>query len=69
MIEDIPASIAAIDLGSNSFHMIVADTNEGHFKVVDRVRDMVRLAAGLDEHNNLSEPAIRRAIESLTVRR
>ena len=36
-------TIAAIDLGSNSFHMIVAEHQNGEVQVVDRVKEMVRL--------------------------
>ena len=62
-----PASemFAAIDLGSNSFHMIVAREVEGHLQVRDRLRDMVRLAAGLDSRGNLDEAARQRAVECL----
>ena len=36
--------LAAIDVGSNSVHMVVADvTGSGHLVVVDRVKEMVRL--------------------------
>lgn len=49
------ASIAAVDLGFNSFHLIVADVAEGRLKVVDRMRTMVRLAAGLSDDNSLSQ--------------
>jgi exopolyphosphatase/guanosine-5'-triphosphate,3'-diphosphate pyrophosphatase len=36
--------LAAIDLGSNSVHMVVADvTADGRIQVVDRVKEMVRL--------------------------
>jgi len=41
-------TFAAIDLGSNSFHMIVARAGDGTLQVVDRLREMVQLAAGLD---------------------
>ena len=60
-----PGMIAAVDLGSNSFHMIVAKTDEDSFHVVDRMRDMVQLAAGLDQDNNITDKAIVRAIECL----
>ena len=53
---------AAIDLGSNSFHMIVANYVDGRAIVVDRLKEMVRLAGGLDENNNLSEEAMDRAL-------
>lgn len=58
-------TIAAIDLGSNSFHMIVAQIVDGQLRVLDRMREMVRLAAGLDKDNNLSPEAQQRAIECL----
>ncbi len=59
------ATIAAIDLGSNSFHMIVARTVDDQFQVVDRMREMVRLAAGLNERNELTDEAITRALTCL----
>lgn len=49
-----PDLYAAADLGSNSFHMIIARYSEGGFRVIDRVRDVVRLADGLDEMNFLT---------------
>ncbi|MDP7034854.1 MAG: exopolyphosphatase [Planctomycetota bacterium] len=57
--------LAAIDLGSNSFHMVVARVREGHPRIVDRVRDRVALAAGLDENKNLTEEAEERALQCL----
>ena len=65
MSNAIPTSIAAIDLGSNSFHLIVANTDTDNFRVVDRMREMVRLAAGLDGDNNLTDKAIVRATDCL----
>lgn len=58
-------TIAAIDLGSNSFHMIVARLADGHLQVVDRLREMVQLAAGLDKKNRLTEEAQARALDCL----
>jgi hypothetical protein len=43
-------TIAALDLGSNSFHMIVARYAGNRLMVLDRLKDMVRLAAGLDRN-------------------
>ncbi len=60
-----PETAAAIDLGSNSFHMIVARIQDGQLQVVDKLREMVRLAAGLDEQKNLSEEAQQRALACL----
>ncbi|MCW8928591.1 MAG: Ppx/GppA family phosphatase, partial [Gammaproteobacteria bacterium] len=57
--------IAAIDLGSNSFHMIVARESDGQLQVRDRLREMVRLAAGLDSRGHLDGAARQRALECL----
>lgn len=57
--------LAAVDLGSNSFHMIIARLRDGHFQVVDKLREMVQLRAGLDKHNELSDEAQARAIACL----
>ncbi len=60
-----PDTMAAIDLGSNSFHMIVADVSDGDIHIVDRLRDSVRLAAGLDAQRNLSAASQERALACL----
>ncbi|MCC8362090.1 exopolyphosphatase [Lysobacter sp. A6] len=57
--------LAAVDLGSNSFHMVVARYVLGQLRVVDRIRDMVRLAEGLDAKGGLDAAVLRRALESL----
>lgn len=57
--------VAAIDLGSNSFHLIVARIANGHVQVLDRLREMVQLATGLDSHNRLSEESQQRALDCL----
>jgi exopolyphosphatase/guanosine-5'-triphosphate,3'-diphosphate pyrophosphatase len=57
--------LAAVDLGSNSFHMIIARLRDGHFQVVDRLREMVQLRAGLDKHHYLSLEAQQRALACL----
>jgi len=60
-----PTTVAAVDLGSNSFHLIVARRQGRELVVVDRLREMVQLAAGLDRGRNLSRPARQRALECL----
>ncbi len=57
--------IAAVDLGSNSFHMIVARVSNGQLHIVDRLRETVRLASGLDKRNKLSVVAQNRALACL----
>ncbi|KPK39335.1 MAG: exopolyphosphatase [Gammaproteobacteria bacterium SG8_47] len=58
-------TVAAVDLGSNSFHMIVARVDNGHLVLVDRLREMVRLAAGLNERGELEGEAVERALACL----
>ncbi|MCP4809165.1 MAG: Ppx/GppA family phosphatase [Proteobacteria bacterium] len=59
-----PQQIAAIDLGSNSFHLVAAAVREG-IQIVDRLKDPVRLAAGLDADRNLDEASQERALACL----
>ncbi|AXI84281.1 exopolyphosphatase [Xylella taiwanensis] len=57
--------LAAIDLGSNSFHMVIARYLLGQLHVVDRLRETVRIADGLDAKGGLSSKACQRALECL----
>ena len=57
--------LAAVDLGSNSFHMIVAQHTDGNLQIIDRLRETVRLRAGLDQDGNLSSEAQQRALSCL----
>ncbi len=56
---------AAIDLGSNSFHMIIARETHGQFQVIDKHKEMVRLRSGLDKDGNLTDKAFQTGIECL----
>ncbi|HET8881331.1 MAG TPA: Ppx/GppA phosphatase family protein [Solimonas sp.] len=56
---------AAIDLGSNSFHMLVARRDGDALQVIDRLRDSVRLAAGLEADRRLSPQVTARALGCL----
>ena len=58
-------TLAAIDLGSNSFHMIVARPLEGDFQVIDRLKEMVRLAEGLTADKDLTPEVVARALACL----
>jgi len=60
-----PSQFAAVDLGSNSFHMVVARYEDGHVHVMDRLRERVGLAAGLDDQHNLDEATRERALSCL----
>ena len=57
--------MAAVDLGSNSFHMIVARTDDGNLQVIDRLKEMVRLGEGLTEDKRLSPEVVERALACL----
>ena len=56
---------AAVDLGSNSFHMVVANVVDGRALIVDRIKEMVRLAGGLDEKTRLTDEAMATALQCL----
>ncbi len=59
------STFAAVDLGSNSFHLIVARYEHGHVQVIDQLRETVRLAAGLNDEGDLTAAASKRAIDCL----
>ncbi len=56
---------AAVDLGSNSFHMLVARREHGELRVIDRIREMVRIAGGLDGDGRLDAETRERALGCL----
>ena len=57
--------LAAVDIGSNSFHMVVARYVLGQLRVVDRLRDSVRMAEGLDAKGGLRPDVLARALDAL----
>jgi exopolyphosphatase/guanosine-5'-triphosphate,3'-diphosphate pyrophosphatase len=61
----IPEVLAAVDLGSNSFHLAVARVVGRGLHLIDRVHDRVQLAAGLTEMKALDEPTQQRALAAL----
>jgi hypothetical protein len=59
--------LAAIDLGSNSVHMVVADmTADGRIQVVDRVKEMVRLGRKAFTTGALTEETTELAVRAVT---
>jgi exopolyphosphatase/guanosine-5'-triphosphate,3'-diphosphate pyrophosphatase len=56
--------VAALDLGSNSFHLQVADVVDGRVDQVTRQKEMLRLGSTLAEQGRLGEEAIARAVAS-----
>lgn len=61
-----PLRLAAIDLGSNSFHLLVADYQHDRLEIVARHGEKVQLAAGLDEGGVLDEASMARGLECLS---
>jgi exopolyphosphatase/guanosine-5'-triphosphate,3'-diphosphate pyrophosphatase len=59
--------IAAIDIGTNSIHMIVVQVRPDlSFEVIDREKDMVRLGAGGLDGRSLTPTAIAAALQTLS---
>lgn len=60
---------AVVDLGSNSFHLLITQlvsTSSGKsLQSINKVKQKVRLAAGLDNNKILSDEAITRGLECL----
>lgn len=59
------ATLAALDLGSNSFHLVMARKLKGEISLLKRLGEKVQLAAGLDERGYLSEEAQQRGLDCL----
>ncbi len=62
---EIDRQLAALDLGSNSFHLIVVQESNGRVQVVDKYKEMVRLADGLQEDGVLHPKVEKRALHCL----
>lgn len=61
----VPEKIAAIDLGSNSFHIVIARLVHGEIRVLEKMGEKVQLGAGLDDTGRISEEAQERALACL----
>lgn len=61
-----PSLYAAIDLGSNSFHLVVMRSDGTHLQSIECKRELVRLAAGVDsDTGRLTKEARNRALRCL----
>jgi exopolyphosphatase/guanosine-5'-triphosphate,3'-diphosphate pyrophosphatase len=56
---------AAVDLGSNSFHMVIVRVVAGSVHIIGKVKQKVRLAAGLDENMVLDQVSLERGWKCL----
>lgn len=57
--------MAAIDIGSNSFHLAIARLDHDEVRKVVSMSEKVQLAAGLDANNYLTDDAMTRGIDCL----
>ncbi|AWL11268.1 Exopolyphosphatase [Saliniradius amylolyticus] len=57
--------VAALDIGSNSFHLVIARVIAGSVQILHRVKERVRLAEGLNADNILEPEAIERGLAAL----
>jgi exopolyphosphatase/guanosine-5'-triphosphate,3'-diphosphate pyrophosphatase len=58
--------IAAIDMGTNSFHLIIVEVKkEGTFKIIDREREVIRLGSHKAGFSIISEGEIEKAVDIL----
>ncbi len=57
--------LAALDLGSNSFHLLVAQESNGRIQVIDKIKETVRLADGLLSGDDLTPEVVERALACL----
>lgn len=62
---NVPQIIAGVDLGSNSFHMLVARHSLGQLTTLDRLNEMVRFATALDERGRIIEANAQPALACL----
>lgn len=59
------APLAAIDLGSNSFHLLIARPAEGELRVLEALSEKVQLGTGLEQSHLLDDQAQERALDCL----
>src|SRR6185295_16340996 len=57
--------IAAIDVETNSIHMIIVEQQKHGYRVIDKEKDMVQLGRGSREGRPLTDEAIERGVEAL----
>ncbi len=60
-----PGQLAAIDLGSNSFRLEIAQLHGGQYRRIDYLKETVRLGGGLDARGHLSDEAAARGLDCL----
>jgi exopolyphosphatase / guanosine-5'-triphosphate,3'-diphosphate pyrophosphatase len=61
----VSSTLAAIDIGTNSVHLVVARVDEERIEVLEREREVVRLGSSAGDMKRLTRSAMRRGIEAL----
>ena len=59
------STLAAVDLGSNSFHLQVARVVGDQLYPLDSLREPIRLGAGLNREKRLDEDSQNRALDCI----
>ncbi|MCP3127435.1 exopolyphosphatase [Shewanella sp. KJ2020] len=60
-----PRHFVAIDMGSNSFHLVIAREQDGSLQILHKEKQQVQLAVGLNAQNILSQEAMDRGLNCL----
>ena len=56
--------VAAIDCGTNSIRLLIADVSEGNFRELYRTMEIVRLGQGVDKNKSFDPAAIERTLRA-----
>ena len=59
--------VAAIDCGTNSIRLLVADVSEGNFRELYRTMEIVRLGQGVDKNRKFDPAAIERTLKAVAL--
>ena len=65
MVEEQPMRVAAIDCGTNSIRLLIADIDGNNFREVVRDMEIVRLGQGVDETGQFHPDAIARTLTAV----
>jgi exopolyphosphatase/guanosine-5'-triphosphate,3'-diphosphate pyrophosphatase len=65
MVEEQPMRVAAIDCGTNSIRLLIADIDGSNFREVVRDMEIVRLGQGVDESGQFHPDAIARTLAAV----
>ena len=64
---NLPQYYAVVDLGSNSFHMLITCLIDNKITVIDKIKRKVRLASGLNKQNQLSTTVMTTGLNCLAI--